>query len=96
MFDGGFALFGLLFALGLIGFVAMAVWMFVSAVFGLFRWMLGGNRTPATGGLILDREFRTCRGAECRHRNIADARFCGRCGRRLDPPDRGRDYDAYG
>ncbi|MBK8913343.1 MAG: zinc ribbon domain-containing protein [Phycisphaerales bacterium] len=96
MIDGGLALFALLFALGLLGFIAMAAWMVGSAVLGLFRWIFGGAVSLPPTGRVPDRERRICRGPDCRHANVADARFCGRCGRRLDPPDRGRDYDAYG
>lgn len=97
LLDGGFAVFGLVFLLGLFVFLGMGVAMVLRFIGFVFRSIFGidgpGGERPR-GGLIAG-PTRRCHGVNCAHQNLPRAHFCARCGRRLDPLPKA-DFDDYG
>ena len=94
--DGGitFVWVGGLMLLGFLGFFVMLV-ATVGRVLGfIFRLLTGhaGRRDAAASGSAPGAE-RLCRQPRCGHLNPGEARYCGRCGNALGPPD---DVDHYG
>ncbi len=90
----------ILFGIGLIGFVLMAVsllWRVFadlgSAIRGLFSGGGGRGAARRIPPIPPAGEPQECPNERCRHPNTSEARFCARCGHALR---RGRDVDAYG
>lgn len=85
-----------LLMLGIVGFLIMVVTMIFGAIGSAFRALVGRPAPPAPHrrlprpvvavGIVCERP-------QCGHVNPQRARFCARCGRRLD---RARDVDDYG
>ncbi len=77
---------GGLLVLGIVGFFAVIV----AAVARVFRWLVTGTRAETCVRTVVEN---VCDNPRCGHVNRADARFCARCGRRLDS---GRGAGGYG
>lgn len=98
LFEGGFIAIGLVFFLGIFGFIAMILVMLGRGVSWLMRTVLhGAPDYVATELDVSNAPPRRCHGVNCNHVNPARAHFCARCGRRLDlPPRSSSDVDSYG
>lgn len=94
--DGGitFVWVGGILLLGFLGFFVMVIAVLGRFVRSVIRalagkpWQGGAAGSPAGG-----RAERICQHPRCGHLNPGDARYCGRCGSNLGPPE---DVDHYG
>ena len=94
--DGGitFVWVGGLLLLGFLGFFVMLIAVLGRCIGFVFRVLVGKPRQGgAVGTPAGARAERLCGHPRCGHLNPGDARYCGRCGSALGPPD---DVDRYG
>ena len=68
----------------IIGFLFLAFWAVLACFARFIRWLVGLTASPARQRVVANNNrSRPCPDARCGRVNVAAARFCAQCGRRL-------------